>query len=40
MFLGIFTELLGPGGIQRVNIHACATLSSIANEKNKPYKSI
>ena len=38
MFLGIFTELLGPGGIQRVNIHACATLSSIANEKNKPYK--
>ena len=38
MFLGIFGELLGSGGIQRVNKHACATLSSIANAKNKPYK--
>ena len=38
MFLGIFGELLGSGGIQRVNIHACATLSAVAKEKNETYK--
>ena len=38
MFLGIFGELLGSGGIQRVNVHACATLSAIAKEKNVSYK--
>lgn len=36
MFLGLFSELLAPGGIQRVGRHAAAVLSTLASAKKLP----
>ncbi len=37
MILGIFTELLGPGGVQQVGRHLAAVLASLAEENGWSY---
>lgn len=36
--LGLFTELLAPGGIQRISLHAAATLTTFARKEERPVR--
>jgi glycosyltransferase involved in cell wall biosynthesis len=36
--LGLFTELMAPGGIQRISLHAAATLTAFARKEERPVR--
>jgi phosphatidyl-myo-inositol dimannoside synthase len=36
--LGLFTELMAPGGIQRISLHAAAALTAFARREEKPVR--
>lgn len=38
MIVGLFTEFLGPGGIQRVNVQAGAVLAHLAQQRRRHYR--
>jgi phosphatidyl-myo-inositol dimannoside synthase len=38
MILGVFTEALGNGGVQRVGRHICATVASFSSEQGERYQ--
>ena len=38
MILGVFTELMGTGGVQRVSIHSAAVLARYARRRDRPLR--